>query len=52
MAEKLAMHCRMARVCANIPHEQEYPSFEMAERAMHAETRARYGIVNEHSGDR
>ena len=45
------MHCRMARVCANIPHKQEYASFEMAEREMHAETRAQYSIVNEHSGD-
>ena len=48
LAEKVAMYCRMARVCANIPHEQEYPSFEQAEQAMHAETRAQYGIVEEH----
>lgn len=51
LAEKVAMYCRMARVCANIPHEQDYPNLEAAEQAMRAETLAQYGIVSEYLGD-
>jgi hypothetical protein len=47
LAEKVAMYCRMARVCASIPHEQATPDLSGAEQAMQQEIQAQFAIVND-----
>ncbi len=47
LAEKVAMYCRMARTCAGIQHEEEYPKFADAEESLKKEMQAQYHILSE-----
>ena len=46
LAEKVAGYCQMARICSNIPHEADQPSFSAAEQAL--KEVAQYRILNEY----
>ena len=47
LAQKVAMYCRMAITCWNIPHDQESPSFSQAEIEVKNITQAQYILVND-----
>ena len=47
LAEKVAMYCRMARTCASIQHEEEYPKLANAEESLKKEMQAQYQILSE-----
>jgi hypothetical protein len=42
LAFNVASHCRMARLCANIEHEQDQPSLSGAEEALHKQIRTQF----------
>ena len=46
LAQKVAMYCRMAITCWNIPHEQDSPSFSQAEIEVNNITQTQYAILN------
>ena len=47
LAEKVAGYCRMARICSNIQHEEEYPKFLDAEDSLKKEMDTQYQILSE-----
>jgi len=48
LAQKVAMYCRMATTCWNIPHDQEFPSFSQAEIEVKNITQTQYTLVNDY----
>lgn len=48
LAQKVAMYCRMAITCWNIPHDQESPSFSQAEIEVKNITQIQYALVNDY----
>ena len=46
LAQKVAMYCRMAITCWNIPHDQDSPSFSQAEIEVNNITQTQYAILN------
>ena len=51
LAEVVAGHCRMARTCAAIPHEDEYPKLADAEESLKKEIDAQYRILTKYLED-
>lgn len=47
LAEKVASYCRMARTCANIQHDNEYPEFTNTEEMLKKEIHAQYKILSD-----
>ncbi|MEJ2591197.1 MAG: hypothetical protein P8178_07340 [Candidatus Thiodiazotropha sp.] len=47
IAEKAAMYCRMARTCANIPHDMDRPDLGDTAKSLQTEIEAQYAIANE-----
>jgi len=47
LAQRVSMYCLMARTCASINHEGDYPSFETSEEVIKKEVDDQYRIVNE-----
>ena len=47
LAQRVSMYCLMARTCASINHEGDYPTFETSEEVMKKEVNEQYRIVNE-----
>ena len=47
LAVKVAMYCQMARTCAAIRHDEDYPKFEGAEGIVKKEVEAQYKILGE-----
>jgi hypothetical protein len=47
LAEKVAGYCHMARICSSIQHEDEYPRFSDAEKALKKEMEEEFQILNE-----
>jgi hypothetical protein len=47
LAERVANYCRMARVCANVPHDAEYPPLSDAEAALKSEIDAQYEVLTD-----
>ena len=47
LAQRVSMYCLMARTCASINHEGDYPTFETSEEMMKREVNEQYRIVNE-----
>jgi hypothetical protein len=47
LAQKVAMYCRMARTCAGIDHEGDYPTFKKTEVLLKEEVDNQYRIVSE-----
>ncbi len=47
LAEQVAGYCRMARMCACIQHEEEYPKFSNAEVSMKKEIDTQHQILSE-----
>ena len=48
LAQKVAMYCRMAITCWYIPHDQESPSFSLAEIEVKNITQIQYTLVNDY----
>ena len=46
LAQKVAMYCRMAITCWNMPHEQDSPSFSQAEIEVTKIIQAQYTLLN------
>lgn len=51
LAQRVSMYCLMARTCASINHEGDYPTFETSEEIMKREVNEQYRIVNEFLGN-
>lgn len=47
LAQRVSMYCLMARTCASINHDGNYPTFETSEEVMKKEVNEQYRIVNE-----
>jgi len=47
LAQRVSMYCLMARTCASINHEGNFPTFETSEEVTKAEMNEQYRIVNE-----
>ena len=47
LAQRVGMYCLMARTCASINHEGDYPSFETSEEVIKKEVDDQYRIINE-----
>jgi hypothetical protein len=47
LAQKVSMYCNMARTCASINHDANYPTFENTEEVLKKEVDDQYRIVNE-----
>ncbi|RKZ70109.1 MAG: hypothetical protein DRQ44_01625 [Gammaproteobacteria bacterium] len=47
LAQRVSMYCLMARTCASINHEGDYPTFETSEEVMKKEVNEQYKIVDE-----
>ena len=47
LAQRVSMYCLMARTCASINHEGNYPTFETSEEVVKREVNEQYRIVNE-----
>ena len=47
LALKVSMYCMMARTCANIDHDGDYPTFNNTEKVTKKEVDDQYRIVNE-----
>lgn len=47
LAQRVSMYCLMARTCASINHEGDYPTFETSEEVMKMEVDEQYRIVDE-----
>lgn len=47
LAQRVSMYCLMARTCASINHESNYPTFETSEEVVKKEINEQYRIVNE-----
>ena len=47
LAEKVAMYCGMARTCASIEHEGQYPNFERSEEMVKQEIQAQYALLSD-----
>lgn len=45
LAWNVAHHCRMARTCACIDHEQDHPSFAKAEAALHEQIQTQFELL-------
>jgi len=48
LAQKVAMYCRMAITCWNMPHDEESPSFSQAEVEVKKIIQAQFTLLNEH----
>lgn len=48
LAEKVSMYCLMARTCASIDHEGNYPKFTGTEDLVKKEVDAQYEILNKY----
>jgi|GEM_PF-1211870 len=48
LAEKVAGYCRMARLCASVPHEDDDPKLDAAERSLKGEINAQFQILTEY----
>jgi len=47
LAQRVSMYCLMARTCASINHEGDYPTFATSEEVMKKEVNEQYRIINE-----
>ena len=47
LAQSVSMYCLMARTCASINHEGNYPTFGTSEDVVKKEINEQYRIVNE-----
>ncbi|MDX2478674.1 MAG: hypothetical protein QNL05_15095 [Gammaproteobacteria bacterium] len=47
LAQRVSMYCMMARACANIDHDGNYPTFHTTEEVTKKEVDDQYRIVNE-----
>ncbi|RKZ67047.1 MAG: hypothetical protein DRQ44_06055 [Gammaproteobacteria bacterium] len=47
LAQRVSMYCLMARTCASINHDGNYPTFETSEEVMKKEVDEQYRIINE-----
>jgi hypothetical protein len=47
LAQRVSMYCLMARTCASINHEGDYPTFKTSEEVMKKEVDEQYRILNE-----
>lgn len=45
LAWNVAHHCRMARTCASVDHEQEHPSFAKAEAALNQQIQTQFDLL-------
>jgi hypothetical protein len=45
LAFNAASHCRMARLCANIEHEEEHPNLSVAEEALNKQIQTQFEIL-------
>lgn len=50
LAEKVSMYCLMARTCASIDHQGNYPKFTDTEDLVKKEVDAQYEILSEYLG--
>ena len=50
LAQKVAMYCRMAITCWNMPHDQDSPSFSQAEIEITKLIQAQYTQLNDYLG--
>ena len=48
LAQKVAMYCRMAITCWNMPHDEESPSFSQAEVEVKKIIQTQFTLLNEH----
>jgi len=48
LAQKVAMYCRMAITCWNMPHDQDSPSFSQAEIEVTKIIQAQYTLLNDY----
>ena len=48
LADRVAMYCQMARTCAAIQHEGEYPKFAGVEEVVKKEVDSQYRILSEY----
>jgi len=46
LAFNVASHCRMARLCDNVAHEEEQPSLSPAEEALNKQIQTQFAILN------
>ena len=47
LAQRVSMYCMMARTCANINHDGDYPTFDNTEEVTKKEVDDQYRIVND-----
>jgi ketopantoate reductase len=47
LAQRVSMYCLMARTCASINHEGDYPTFETSEEVVKKEVNEQYRVLNE-----
>ena len=47
LAQRVSMYCLMARTCASINHDGDYPTFEISEEVMKKEVNEQYRIVDD-----
>ncbi len=47
LAQRVSMYCLMARTCASINHEGDFPTFETSEEVTKREINEQYRMVNE-----
>ena len=48
LASNVASHCRMARLCANIEHEEDQPSLANAEAALNKQIQEQFEILGQY----
>ena len=48
LAINVASHCRMARLCANIEHDEEQPSLANAEKALNRQIQSQFEILGKY----